>query len=446
LVRHLLYVTTLAALLLLANCGGGAGEETPPNILLISIDALRADHLSCYGYDRHTSPFLDSLAARGTRFSHAFVNTHGTPPSHATMLSSLYQESHRVGIHVGEASDSDMALSTGIELLQEILVRGGWTTVAVTGGGFLKEDFGFSRGFDLFSGGRRDVEQGAASLVGLVEQALDTGQPVFAFFHSYQVHTPYRPPPSYDGLFGDYSSEVEVTGKALVQIQADAAKHLARRDFEYLEAMYDREIRYTDDTLRELFRSLEELGFLDRSIVLVSSDHGEEFGDHGGLLHRGTLYDELLRVPLIVHGSGLPSGVIDPTLASTIDIAPTILAAVSVDASSTMEGRDLFAPHRPDWSQQRVFSQYRTKIYSVRTPRWKLIEYPGRDLHLLFDLRRDPAERRNLAAQQSELADRLHDELEQWRAGRSRFEDSPRPPIEVSQETREQLEALGYIE
>jgi arylsulfatase A-like enzyme len=437
--RYNLIVSALIALLPLAGCDRDPDKLPPPNILLISIDALRADHLSCYGYGRHTSPFLDSLAARGTRFSHAFVNTHGTPPSHVTMLSSLYQESHRVGIPSAEASDSDMAIATDIELLQEILAREGWTTVAVTGGGFLKE-------VDFFSGHRRNVEQGAASLADLVDRALETGQPVFAFFHSYQVHTPYRPPSSYDGLFGDYASEVEVTGKALAQIQADAAKQLRPSDFDYLEVLYDRELRYTDDTLRELFRLLDELDFLDRSIVLITSDHGEEFGDHGGLLHRGTLYDELLRVPLIVHGTGLPSAVVEAALASTIDIAPTVLAAVGIDPPPIMEGRDLFAPHESERALQRVFSQYGTQIYSVRTPRWKLISYPGRDHLLLFDLDNDPNEKSNMTAQNPERADRLRAELEQWRAARPRFEHASRPSIEVTEETREQLEALGYVE
>jgi arylsulfatase A-like enzyme len=434
----------VATVALFAGCG--TDETPPPNILLISIDALRADHLGCYGYDRDTSPFLDTLAARGIRFSHAFVNTHGTPPSHTTMLSSLYQESHRVGVPGENPSDADMALPTEVDLLQEVLRNRGWRTVAVTGGGFLKGEFGFDRGFDLFVGHRQDVEQGAARLVKLIEQNLATGQPVFAFFHTYQVHTPYRPPPAYDGLFGDYSSDVEVTGKALVKIQADAAAHLEPGDFDYLMVQYDRDIRYTDDTLRKLLGQLDELGFLDRALVVVTSDHGEEFGDHGGLLHRGSLYEELLRVPLIVRGSGLPSGVVESRLASTVDIAPTILAAVGLEPPPSMEGRDLFAQQPLEWSQQRVFSQYGTQIYSLRTPRWKLIEYPDRDHHLLFDLTHDPNETRDVAARHPERADRLRHELEQWRSERPRLESLTSPSVEVSAQTREQLRALGYVD
>jgi arylsulfatase A-like enzyme len=434
----------VATVAVFAGCG--TNGTPPPNILLISIDALRADHLGCYGYHRNTSPFLDTVAARGIRFSHAFVNTHGTPPSHATMLSSLYQESHRVGIPGETPSDSDMALPTEIELLQEVLRTRGWTTVAVTGGGYLKGDFGFNRGFDAFVGHRQDVEQGVTRLVDLVERALATGRPVFAFFHTYQVHTPYRPPTAYHDLFGEYSSDVEVTGKALVKIQADAGARLSPGDFDYLEVLYDREIRYTDDTLRKLFGRLDELGFLGRALVVVTSDHGEEFGDHGGLLHGGSLYEELIRVPLIVHGIGLPSGLVKPRLASTVDIPPTMLAAVGLEPPPSMEGRDLFARQPLEWSQQRVFSQYGTQIYSLRTPRWKLIEYPGRDHQLLFDLSNDPTESNDLASQHPELADRLREELEQWRMDRPRLERLARPSIELSHETREQLKALGYVE
>lgn len=128
----------LSILVLAASCAGPTIGADPPNILLISIDALRADHLSCYGYDRHTSPVLDGLAAQGTRFSKAFVNTHGTPPSHTTLLSSLYQESHRVGI------ETDLLTGRGVPvavaMVQEIFAEAGWHTIAVTGGGYMSSE------------------------------------------------------------------------------------------------------------------------------------------------------------------------------------------------------------------------------------------------------------------------------------------------------------------
>jgi arylsulfatase A-like enzyme len=153
----------LPFLLLCVACGRSPIEAGPPNVLLISIDALRADHLSCYGYDRHTSPALDKLAAQGTRFSNAFVNTQGTPPPHTTLLSSLYQENHRVGIESDFAAGR--SIPSGVQMVQEIFAGAGWHTMAVTGGGYMSSQFKFSRGFDEYIDLARGVDQGTEFLL-----------------------------------------------------------------------------------------------------------------------------------------------------------------------------------------------------------------------------------------------------------------------------------------
>jgi arylsulfatase A-like enzyme len=289
----------IAALILCCSaCSRPQAESNPPNILLISIDALRADHLSCYGYDRPTSPMIDSLAARGTRFSKAFVNTHGTPPSHTTLLASLYQETHRVGIN--PVSTTDTGIPVEVEMVQELLSDADWHTLAVTGGGYMSADFGFSRGFDVYVDRAGRVARQAADLVKHIRPALGSDRPVFAFLHTYQVHSPYAPPKRFRGLFGAYRASIEATSEALLEINSDASKVLTRVEFEYLESLYDGEIRYTDEVLGELLESLAAIGFLDNAVVVVTSDHGEEFGEHGGVLHGGKLFEELLHVPLII--------------------------------------------------------------------------------------------------------------------------------------------------
>jgi arylsulfatase A-like enzyme len=442
--RAISAIVVLAIAALLPACGPPDDPERRPNVLLISIDALRGDRLSCAGYDRHTTPFLDRLGAGGIRFSQTFVNTHGTPPSHATLFSSLYQQSHRVGMDAGPEDTAAHRLPESIELLPEILARGGWTTVAVTGGGYLSQSFGYARGFQSFSDQARNIEQGTAMLIDALA-AAPHDQPVFAFYHSYQVHSPYTPPEAYQHLFGEHDSSVEPTSEALLAIQTNPRKRLDRRDFDYLEALYDREIRYTDDTLGAMFDRLEASGFLDHAIVVVTSDHGEEFGDHGGLLHGGSLFDELLHVPMIVSGSGIPSGVVDPRLASTIDVAPTILGAVGIEPPPQMEGSDLLAAAAPDWSRQRVFSQYGSSLYSVRSQRWKLILRGGGRV-LLFDLRRDPAEQRNVSDRFPDVTDRLRSELRSWRSERPRLDLESATSIKLSKQEEQRLKALGYVD
>jgi arylsulfatase A-like enzyme len=184
---------------------------TKPNILLISLDALRADHLSSHGYHRRTTPFLNKLAAQGTRFSYATVNTHGTPPSHTTMFASLYQETHRVGMEALSHDDNAPLIPTEIELLPEILQRDGWTTIGVTGGAWMSAAYGFSRGFDRFSDQTEDASEGAALLVGAITRELASGRPVFAFFHTYEIHSPYRPPEAYVDLVGELTSSIRPT-------------------------------------------------------------------------------------------------------------------------------------------------------------------------------------------------------------------------------------------
>ena len=429
-------------------CGSPEAEQGPPNILLISIDALRADHLGSYGYDRSTSPALDELASDGIRFSRAFVNTHGTPPSHTSLLSSLYQETHRVGI------DSDAAEGGGgysipdeVILVQELFQQAGWLTAAVTGGGYMSAEFGFARGFEIFHDQAGGVVPATQKIIDILTDRDNDMRPVFAFFHTYQIHSPYDPPKKYRDFFGEYEGNVEASSEALLEIQKSAGKVLTRADFEFLESLYDGEIRHTDTVIGKMLSTLEVEGLLDNTVVIVTSDHGEEFGEHGGLLHGGKLFEELLRVPLIISGVDIPEGVVEPMLASLIDIPPTMLSLAGLPVPPHMEGRDLFDPRPPiPWQQQRIYAQYGDRLYCVRAPRWKLIHRPANGIVKLFDLHRDPGERSNVRDQYPEVAETLLGELRVWRDARPRLDLSPRPSDELSPEKIEELRALGYVE
>jgi arylsulfatase A-like enzyme len=455
--QHFANRTTCAALCLglaaLSACVGPSGgpstdvngvDTQPPNILLISLDACRPDRLGCYGHSRNTSPFIDSLAASGIRFESAFINTHGTPPSHTTMFSSLYQEQHGVQLDGAPPDGQVDRIPASVFMVQEILRGNGYITVGVSGGGNMNRKIGFGRGFVEYDDrpGRASAQKNR--LLELVDRHHDPARPLYMLYHTYEVHSPYQPPAPWDTHFGVYPSTVEPTSEFLLSIVNEAATALDDDDINHLLALYDGGIRFTDTVLEDLFAALEARGILDSTLVIITADHGEEFGEHGGLLHRGTLYEELVRVPLIMWGAGVPKDVVDQRLVSSIDLMPTILAAAGVEAPRAVAGRDLLSPDAAPLDENLVFLQYGRRLYGVRSHRWKLIENTAKDSYELYDLETDPAELVNRYSEQLEVAAELSGHLEDWKSSIG----EPRDPTsaELSREELEQLEALGYVD
>ena len=433
-------------LLLIAAAACQDAPQPRPNVILVSLDALRADHLGAWGHTPATSPFLDGLAARGVRYSNAFVNTHGTTPSHTTLLSGLYQETHRVSHWPTEEAAPPAALGADILLLPELLQKAGYTTLAVTGGGNVAGRLGFSRGFDVYLDRARSVRQVAAQTLRLLDERTEKEErPIFLFLHTYEIHSPYKAPKRYIDMLVDAKSDLSTTSSSLLRHSHSARSSLSSEDLRFLRQMYDAEIRFTDETLRELWAGLDERGFLDRALVVLTSDHGEEFGDHGGLLHRDLLYDELLHVPLLAYGPQIPERAVESALVSTVDIAPSILDWLGLEIPTSMEGRSL-RHAATDSDRDAVFSQYSSLRYSIRTERWKLIETVRPPLLELYDLQADPDETLNLATSNEETTHRLQARLYRWKAEReplSRVETSPPPALDEEEEKR--LRALGYL-
>ncbi len=220
---------------------------------------------------------------------------------------------------------------------------------------------------------------------------------------------------------------------------------LTPQDLELIRARYDGGIRFTDDLLRGLFSELKSSGFLENAIVVVTSDHGEEFGEHGGLLHGGgKLYDELLRVPLIIAGGGLPEGQVIDRLVSSVDIAPTILALAGIERGSLMVGRNLIDP-MPSTEPEVVFSQWEDRYYSVRTRDWKLItDTKGVSDDELYHVAQDPAESDSVADQFPDRVDAMQQVLASWKEA---LDTSVQPgaEIELDETTLERLRSLGYL-
>ncbi len=328
----------LCALAVLASSGfacrrGAAGAAR--GVIVVDIDTLRADHLGTYGYARATSPNLDAFARRGVRFDWAFSQAPYTLPSQTSILTSLYPSSHLV-LH-----DSDHLAPERVTLAERFAAAG-FTTGAFIDGGFLKAHFGLDQGFatyfDLNGGGVKEGEARIRDWLG-----AHRSERFFLFLHTYDVHSPYAPPAPYRerfaALVGPPTPGFEPTSEALERVRLSQysarPERLPESDLAYAEALYDGEIAYVDAWFGRLLATVGELGLADSTVVAVVSDHGEEFAEHGSLLHE-KLYTSVTHVPLLLAGPGLPADRRVATTVETIDLAPTLLELAGVAVSSPM--------------------------------------------------------------------------------------------------------------
>jgi arylsulfatase A-like enzyme len=344
-----------------------AAEVDRPSVLLICIDSLRADHLGCYGYSRSTSPTLDSLASRGCLFSRAIAQSSWTLPSHASLFTSLYVKSH--GVDSGRT-----ALRPDADTLAEILRRNGYLTAAFVTAPTLTPQFGLAQGFDLYDA--RCSGRDAAEIYGdrtnpcvhrgAVQWLRRWGNaPFFIFLHYWDVHFDYNPPAPYDTLF-DPEYRGTFDGKDFLEDDR-IRPGLPARDLEHLVALYDGEIAHTDRYLGMLFAEIRRLGLGANTHVIVTSDHGDEFLEHGAKGHGHTLFQELIHVPLIWVEAGRNSGpatVERPVRA--IDIGPTILDLLGLSVPPTMEGRSLVGLMRHQAREQTLIFAELSAIKGTR--------------------------------------------------------------------------------
>ena len=440
--RHAFLILLLGLVNLTVNCGPSGG---PPNVLLISLDTLRADRLGSYGYTRDTSPFMDELAANGTIFSEMSINTHGTPPSHASLFTSLYQETHRVSLGRNARDTNRYVLPKHLTTLAELLRSAGYVAVASTGGSWISRKMQFDQGFAAFNDKNyKGVATRANALVKMVANRGKSGKPLFAFLHTFEIHGPYFPPAKYRDMFGTYDSDFVPTAANLARIFQKKLPVTPQDDL-FINSQYDAEVRYTDDTLRAMFSRLEELGFLDNCLVIVTSDHGESLGERGEYSHPSVLYRELVDVPLIIAGPKIPTGHVDDRLIGTIDIAPTVLDYLDLEIPDWFQGRSALLPPPPR-EEQVTFAQYGSYRYGVSTPEWKLIRTPVAESVELFNRVADPLEENNVAEQHPEVARRLDDRISAWLAEQVPAKAPKEPPTpELSDQEIKRLKTLGYL-
>lgn len=431
---------------------------TPPNLILISIDTLRPDRLGAYGYDRDTSPNTDRLAREGVLFRQAISPSSWTLPAHASLFTGLLPHRHGA-VRFGFSTP----LPQEVDTLAELLWDAGYDTAGFADGGFVTLELGFDQGFDVYGdpglanrGKRRFTE-----IVAKAEDWLAAGRPLpfFLFLHTYEVHLPYQPPPPYDtmfaapgytGLFAGGMSDAQFAA----MLKSD--DWIPNAALPQLEALYDGGIRSMDAALGELLALLDRQGLTDSTCVVLTSDHGEEFREHGSLFHRqAKLYEENVRIPLIVRCPGrVPAGRVVEQPVSLIDLMPTLLelagapVPAGLDAHSLLPALTGAAPpaDRPIVSECDGSAALSTGVVrALRVGNDKLIEssVPVHSPLELFDLAADPGEQRDLHAGRPDAVADLRAALAVAVVG-TRGTPAEAGEATLDEAAREHLRALGY--
>lgn len=429
----------------------------PPNIVLYLMDTLRADHTSSHGYHRDTTPHLAALAAAGWNFKQASSTAPRTRSSTASILTSLYPSQNRAEMTRG--------LDLQVESLAEVLRRNGWSTSAyVANGNVFEPAYRFDQGFDRFvtiRGKNLDNHAHTDEIHEKILPMLDQlrSERFFLYVHAVDPHSPYDPPAGSRHRFTkrDYAGTIDPE-KTIARLLAQ--KTLSPEDFNHVVGLYDEDIRYQDESFGRLLGAMREKGLLDNTIIVVVSDHGDEFLEHGRWEHGDRLYEHQLHVPFVIHGPGIePQTIETPT--SLIDVMPTVLARVGIAAPNTSEGRDA-APRAnatetssgsPVYAEE---TKATFRLQSLRQGPWKIIRTIGQTrsgdekepVDQLYHLERDPREQIDLASVETEKLTEMQGELDQIRERleqRTPAPDTAAPAIEIDERTRRQLRALGYL-
>ena len=429
------------------------------NIIIISIDTLRADHLGTYGYDRNTSPTIDSIAKEGIVFENTFAVVGETWPSLTSTLTSLYPVSTNVRTNGQILNDSFITLP-------EILKEHNYSSMAFLSN-FCKAG---NYGFDNKSCGR----DGKITKDTLKWLDKNYDNKFFLWVHYLKPHQPYNPPEKYASLFvdsnytGNYTADEPTFG-----FITKNRINLTDSDLNYIISLYDGDIRYADDQVKEVYQKLETLGLLDNSIIIITSDHGEDLYQHNYFfLHSCSIYDSSLHIPLIIR---LPDkSVINKrveNVVSNVDIAPTLLELANISPPPFFEGTSLvpliFSSDN-SWEDIALSERGRNiqvSIQSIRTPKWRYV-YNPKNLHPicmrnntggvtgkhyypieeeeLYNIAQDPDETTNVVSQYPEVASSLREELLR-RYKPNKLLNETGAPIEADEETKEELRALGYV-
>lgn len=453
--------------------GGGDGL----NVVLVVLDTARADRFSCHGYDRVTSPNIDGLAKEGVAYNQAYTTDFWTLPAHGSLLTGLYPS------QTGATSETNQFPEMNLTLA-EILRGAGYETAAFICNSWVSKERGFGQGFGEYQELWRQEARGGDTMAGAAERAATSqavdwlagrrpgGKPFFLFMNLNCAHLPYRPPEPFLLRFLRYgykAADVQrVSGITGMWAHLAGALKLTEQDYRIMSDLYDGEVAFADDCVGQIIDSLREGGVLDETLVIVTSDHGENIGEHGMIDHLLSMYDTTLRIPLVVrYPERFAGGGVSEDLVSLVDVMPTILdvcglaekaghlevASTSLCSESRSQRAFIVAENeRPVNGMQLLKAQFPGfdtttidyRMRALRTKGQKLIWKIGGQMEV-YDLARDAGEVTDLAATDALLRDRMHVMLKNWMSRIPAAED-----ISLFQSTDEEsleaLRSLGYIE
>jgi arylsulfatase A-like enzyme len=445
--------------------GCGADRAVRPSVVLVVIDALRRDHLSLYGYAKDTSPGVARLAEESAVFEHCLATSSWTKPSVLSLLSGLYPPSH--GGHRNRRA------SPRIDFLGEVLQERGYATAAVSGNPHVSPAFGMDQGFDHFELGDNRRARDYPDLTELLDGArrwlaAHGGEPFFLYLHLMNVHGPYRAPPQYrlrflEEPYEEFPFQNRLWKEILRYGRLERRADVTEAHLHDLTARYDGAVAYTDDALMSFVEELRAKGILDHSLLVITSDHGEELFDHGGFGHKRTLYGELLEIPLLIRepsGVGAGRRIADPV--SLVDLPATILDWLGLlppeDGGAFGNGRSLVPLLRGDREGRspemrplvaQLDEVSAGRAFLVQEWPYRLLQtekdYRGRENAVeLFDVVADPGERVDLAPRRRERVAELG-ALARALRGALEAHSFEGAPAEVDEDLARQLEALGYV-
>ena len=441
-------------------------QEESLNVILISIDTLRADHLGCYGYERETSPHIDALASDGVTFLNTYASSPWTLPSHISLLTSLHGVNHQVAYE-------DDVMDSSIPTLADIMRVNQFYCAALTGGGFVSAKYGFSKGFNSYSDEGGVLRQDSAehlfhASMRWLEREKDKS--FFLFLHTFQPHSPYACPYPYKSMFLEENARWRhLDLMSYLGGMPGIYKELTEEDRRNVIGLYDGEIRYTDEKLiGPLIATLKDAGLYDRTMIVFTSDHGEEFFEHHGWGHGHSLYDESLKVPLIIKfPESRFKGRRITDIVSLVDIFPTVLTQTGIDFSGlVIDGRSLLPLIEGNEKGDRVFvADVAANVLTSRIPQ-KIAMNRGKEKLILnkklspealefftppppllspvelYDLEKDPGEHKNIADERARLANQIIQRIDEIIAAARKRKTKK---LAIDEELKEQLRALGYI-
>lgn len=428
--------------------------DLKPNVIVYLIDTLRADHLGCYGYNRNVSPHIDAFAETSTLFVNAQAQSPWTRASVASMLTGLLPQVHG-------ANGDDDALSDSIVTLAELLAAAGYETAGYTANGNAARVAGIAQGFETFKYLRQLVEERTYARSSEVHEAVVSylnhrkgGRPLFLWVHTIDPHAPYAPPEPFRTTFAESVAGQEVGSIDRIVALTTSGKAPSEAQIRDLTDLYDAEIAANDASFGALLQELRARGIYENSLIVVLSDHGEEFYDHGGWTHGKTLFAEMLDTPLIVKLPQQERGHRVEQIVDHVDLFPTVLDLVGVEVPGDIQGLSFLPFLSGDealstWDNRSIAHlDLRGRLgTSYLESSWKLILYSqggAESFPELYDHRSDPHERTNLATERTTMARYLSTLLHNEESSLTGMKSAKANPEELKA-MEEELKALGYL-